>query len=176
MFAQQSVGGKTLEQMTMHNERAFDNRMSQLASTDTIFMPYVWMTCQQVSVTQSVGTREYARWSKCVHKFIKKFGQNTACESWPRTLRCIWYPSKVDKVYHCNIFFRSRQACRGRTNTGRIGGAGRRRFPACYVGSARRHKEPKQGLCWMLSKFLLSVFFSVAQSLKSITLRASVDR
>jgi len=49
VFAQQTVGSKTLEQMTMHNERAFDNRLSQSAPTDTIFMSYVWMTCQQVS-------------------------------------------------------------------------------------------------------------------------------
>ena len=49
VFAQQTVGGKTLEQMTMHNERASDNRMSQSARKDTIFMSYVWMTCQQVS-------------------------------------------------------------------------------------------------------------------------------
>jgi len=127
-------------------------------------------------VTQSVGTSECARLFKCVHTFIKSFGQNTACESWKRTLRCIWYPRKVDKVYHGHIFFMCSQAGRGRTNTGRNGGAGRRRFPACYIGSARRHTEHIQGLCLMLSKFLLSVFFSVALPLKSTLLCASFDR
>jgi len=43
-------------------------------------------------VTQFVGASECARLSTCVHTFIKSFGHNTACESWPRTLRCIWYP------------------------------------------------------------------------------------
>jgi len=49
VFAQQTVGGKTLEQMTRHNERAFANRMSPSAPTDLIYMPYVWITCQEVS-------------------------------------------------------------------------------------------------------------------------------
>jgi len=35
--------------MTRHNERAFDNRTSPLAPTDKIYMPYAWITCQEVN-------------------------------------------------------------------------------------------------------------------------------
>ena len=35
--------------MTLHNERAFTNRMSPSGRKDDIFMQYVWMTCQKVT-------------------------------------------------------------------------------------------------------------------------------
>jgi len=49
VFAEQTVGGKTLDKMTMHNERLFDNHTSPSAPTDVIYMPYAWITCQTVS-------------------------------------------------------------------------------------------------------------------------------
>jgi len=49
VFAQQTIGGKTLLAMTLHNEQAFANRMSPSGRLDKVFMQYAWLTCQQVS-------------------------------------------------------------------------------------------------------------------------------
>jgi len=49
VFAQQTIGGKTLQEMTLHNEQAFANRMLPSGRQDKVFMIYAWMTCQQVS-------------------------------------------------------------------------------------------------------------------------------
>ena len=38
-----------LEQMTLHNQRAFANRMSPSRRKDEFFMQYIWMTCQKVT-------------------------------------------------------------------------------------------------------------------------------
>jgi len=71
VFAQQTVRGKTLEQMTMHNERAFDNRMSQSAqghNLHVICMDDVSAGQPGNPVTQSIGTSECARLSiVCTH-------------------------------------------------------------------------------------------------------------
>jgi len=39
-----------LEQMTLHNQRAFANRMSPSRRKDEFFMQYIWMTCQKVTL------------------------------------------------------------------------------------------------------------------------------
>jgi len=39
VFAQQTIGGKTLQEMTLHNEQAFANRMYR--RQDKIFMKYL---------------------------------------------------------------------------------------------------------------------------------------
>ena len=49
VFAHQTIGGKTLLEMTRHNEQAFANRLSPSGCLDKFFMPYAWLTCQQVS-------------------------------------------------------------------------------------------------------------------------------
>jgi len=49
VFAQQTIGGKTLLERTLHNEQAFANRMSPSGRQDKVFMKYAWLTCQQVS-------------------------------------------------------------------------------------------------------------------------------
>jgi len=168
--------------MTRHNERAFDrdNRTSPSAPTDKIYMQYVWISCQEVSqVILSHNPSVLVSVRVCSSAYthlLKVLNKTQPVKAGQEPLHCIWYPRKVDKVYHCHIFFMRSQTGRGRTNTGRNGGAGRRSFPACYVGSTRRHTEHIQGLCLMLSQFFLCVFFSVALSLKSILLRASADR
>jgi len=49
IFSQQTIGGKTLLEMTLHNEQAFANRMSPSGRQDKVFVKYAWMTCHQVS-------------------------------------------------------------------------------------------------------------------------------
>jgi len=49
VFAQQTIGGKTLLEMTIHNEQAVANRMSPSGRQDKFFMSHAWLTCQQVS-------------------------------------------------------------------------------------------------------------------------------
>jgi len=49
VFSQQTIGGKTLWQMTLHNERAFANCMSPSGREDEIFRQYIWMRCQKVA-------------------------------------------------------------------------------------------------------------------------------
>jgi len=49
VFAKQTVGDETLEQMTQQNEREFANHKSMSESTDFVKLKYAWITCQQVS-------------------------------------------------------------------------------------------------------------------------------
>jgi len=49
VFAIQTIRGKTLLEMTQHNEKVFANRMSPSGRQDHVFMPYAFMTCQYVS-------------------------------------------------------------------------------------------------------------------------------
>jgi len=179
VFAQPTVGGKTLEQMTRHNERAFDHRTSPSAPTDKIYMPYVWITCQEVSqvilshnllvqVSVRVCSSAYTHLIKVLDKTQPvKAGQEPlgAFGTRGRWTRCITATSSSSA---------GKQVVG--EQIGRNGVVGRQTFPVCYVRSARRHTEHIQGLYLMLSQFFLSVFFSVALSLKSILLCASVDR
>ena len=49
VFAIQTIGGKTLLEMTQHNAKVFANRESPSGSLDQVYMPYAWMTCPKVS-------------------------------------------------------------------------------------------------------------------------------
>jgi len=49
VFAVQTIGGKTLLEMTQHNEKVFANRKLPSGRLDHVFMPYAFMTCQRVS-------------------------------------------------------------------------------------------------------------------------------
>jgi len=49
VFAIQTIGGKTLLEMTRHNQSVFDNRESPGGHMRCVYMTYVWITCQHVS-------------------------------------------------------------------------------------------------------------------------------
>jgi len=49
VFAIQTIGGKTLLEMTQHNEKVFANRESPSGRLDFVYMPYAFMTCQHIS-------------------------------------------------------------------------------------------------------------------------------
>ena len=49
VFEQQTIGGLTLLEMTRHNKKAFDNRLSPLGHLAFYYMIYAWITCQRVS-------------------------------------------------------------------------------------------------------------------------------
>ena len=103
-------------------------------------------------VTQSVGTSACARLFKCVHTFkdcgamrvtVSRYGAHVKVlyktqpvKPGQERLGAFGTRGKVDKVYQGYIFFKRKQAGRGRRNR-RNGGAGRRTFQAGHVGSAR---------------------------------------
>ena len=49
VFSILTIGGKTLLEMTQHNEKVFANRELPSGCLDTVYMPYAFMTCQTVS-------------------------------------------------------------------------------------------------------------------------------
>ena len=49
VFAQQTIGGLTLLEMTRHNKEAFANRLSPPEHLAFFYMIYAWITCQRVS-------------------------------------------------------------------------------------------------------------------------------
>jgi len=49
VFAIHTIGGKTLLEMTQHNQKVFANRELPSGSLDIIYMAYAFMTCQHIS-------------------------------------------------------------------------------------------------------------------------------